>query len=413
MNETNKRLSWRTFGPGILMASAAIGGSHLIASTQAGAIYGWQLAGLIIIANLLKYPFFRFGTDYVYETGESLIAGYAKKSKLYLWIFFAIFLCTTVINAGAVGLVSAIILKFMLPESMAVKPQILAAIVMGISWLLLVIGRYQLLDRLSKVIVIVLAATTVMAVAIAIGKPSVVQPDFTPPSAWTLGAVPFIVALMGWMPAPIEFSAITSLWTSRKISIDHTNHRQGLIDFNVGFISTAVLALFFLALGVLVQYGSGETIAMKGGAYIPQLIKMYTSVIGNWAQLLIAFIAFMCMFGTTITVLDGYGRADAECMRLILGKEELKHPAIVGWTTYATVGGLIIVTLFLGQLGQMLKFAMITAFVSAPIFAWLNYTLVKEKEELSPWLKSLSILGLLFLSGFAIFYLLTLFKVIG
>ena len=29
-------------GPGILMASAAIGGSHIIASTQAGALYGWR-----------------------------------------------------------------------------------------------------------------------------------------------------------------------------------------------------------------------------------------------------------------------------------------------------------------------------------------------------------------------------------
>ena len=48
-------------GPGVLMASAAVGGSHIIASTQAGAIYGWQLAIIIILANLFKYPFFRFG----------------------------------------------------------------------------------------------------------------------------------------------------------------------------------------------------------------------------------------------------------------------------------------------------------------------------------------------------------------
>ncbi|MER1973531.1 MAG: divalent metal cation transporter, partial [Psychrobacter alimentarius] len=39
--------SWRIFGPGILMATAAIGGSHLISSTQAGALYGWQLAIMI------------------------------------------------------------------------------------------------------------------------------------------------------------------------------------------------------------------------------------------------------------------------------------------------------------------------------------------------------------------------------
>lgn len=59
---TSKTLNWRAFGPGILMASAAIGGSHLISSTQAGALYGWQLAIMIILANVFKYPFYRFGT---------------------------------------------------------------------------------------------------------------------------------------------------------------------------------------------------------------------------------------------------------------------------------------------------------------------------------------------------------------
>lgn len=35
---------FKAMGPGILMASAAVGGSHIAMSTQAGAIYGWQLS---------------------------------------------------------------------------------------------------------------------------------------------------------------------------------------------------------------------------------------------------------------------------------------------------------------------------------------------------------------------------------
>ena len=60
--------TWRSrlsaLGPGLLMASAAIGGSHLVSSTQAGALYGWQLVGLLLLVNLMKYPFFRFGPQY-------------------------------------------------------------------------------------------------------------------------------------------------------------------------------------------------------------------------------------------------------------------------------------------------------------------------------------------------------------
>lgn len=44
-------------GPGILMAAAAVGASHLVASTRAGAEFGWQLAWVILAVNLLKYPF--------------------------------------------------------------------------------------------------------------------------------------------------------------------------------------------------------------------------------------------------------------------------------------------------------------------------------------------------------------------
>lgn len=58
---TGWRGRMQALGPGILMATAAIGGSHLVASTQAGALFGWQLLWLILLVNILKYPFFRFG----------------------------------------------------------------------------------------------------------------------------------------------------------------------------------------------------------------------------------------------------------------------------------------------------------------------------------------------------------------
>ncbi len=49
---------YKIFGPGILMATAAIGGSHLVSSTQAGALFGWSLAIFILLINFFKYPFF-------------------------------------------------------------------------------------------------------------------------------------------------------------------------------------------------------------------------------------------------------------------------------------------------------------------------------------------------------------------
>ncbi len=405
--------SWRIFGPGILMATAAIGGSHLISSTQAGALYGWQLAIMIILANVFKYPFFRFGTDYVYDTGESLIAGYAKRSKAYLWIYFILSILSAVISTGAVSLIAAVILGFMLPASIGLSTITLALIVTGICWVFLIAGHYKLLDGVTKWIMIALTTATVAAVIIAAGKPTVMAVDFVAASPWNLATLGFIVALMGWMPAPLEFAAITSMWTSAKRKADNTTKRQGLLDFNVGYSISAILALFFLALGVFVQYGSGQEIQIAGGAYIDQLISMYTNTIGEWSRLLVAFVAFMCMFGTTITCADGYGRANAECWRLLKGEDEINKKQIAFWTTYAIGGGLVIISFFAGQLGSMLKFAMISAFVSAPIFGWLNYSLVKNHRKLSTGMNALAIAGLIFLGGFAILFLASLTGLLG
>ena len=130
-------------------------------------------------------------------------------------------------------------------------------------------GRYKALDRLSKIIVISLSITTIAAVAIAVNKGMQMQEGFIEPSPWNLAALGFIIALMGWMPAPIEIAAINSLWVTARQRHEPVSYRDGMFDFDVGYITSAVLAIVFLALGVYVQYGNGETLEIqKGGLSI-------------------------------------------------------------------------------------------------------------------------------------------------
>lgn len=410
MTTQTEKLSWKSFGPGILMASAAIGGSHLVASTQAGAIYGWQLAIMIVLANFFKYPFFRSATDYAYNTGESLIAGYAKQSRVYLWAYFLLSIASGIISTGAVALLAATILGFMLPFE--TSSLVLSLTVMIGSWVLLIAGNFKVLDNVTKLIVTGLTITTILAVFIAMGNPVARAPEFVEVSPWTLIGLTFIVQLMGWMPAPLEFAAITSIWTAQKIKDDHTTKRQGLIDFNVGYLVSAILALFFLALGVFVQYGSGKEIPMAGGAYVGLLLDMYASTIGEWARMLVALVAFLCMFGTVITCGDGYGRANAECLSLI-GKKAVSRGSVIFWTSVSIFGGLLLITVFKGQMGSLLKFAMISAFITAPIFAWLNYSLVKKSSKLSASYNIFMLSSLAFLVGFTLLFLANQFKLLG
>lgn len=407
---TQHNSTWQTklkaLGPGILMASAAVGGSHIVSSTQAGALYGWQLAILVLLINLFKYPFFRFGSQYTAENGKNLIEGYAEKGKAYLLVYFVLNIFSAIVNTAGVGILCAAIVASALPSSIALTTGQLTSIIIVIIWGMLLLGGYRFLDGLSKWIMTALTLATVAAVVIALFQHREYAPDFVVTSPWQMAALPFLVSLMGWMPAPIEISTINSLWSVEKRKTVDFNEEDALFDFNVGYIGTAILAFFFLALGALIQYGNGEPVQGASAAYIAQFVSMYASALGAWAKPLITFIAFLCIFGTVITVIDGYSRANDEALRLLVDKKGTSQKSLATWMTLTSILGLVIVYGFSGQVAIMLRFAMIASFITTPFFAYLNYSLVNNKEhQVKGWLKWLSIAGLIYLFGFAIFFI--------
>jgi len=103
---------WLSFiGPGLLYAGAAIGVSHLVQSTRAGSIYGFQLFGLIILFNILKFPFFEAGSRYSGATGKTLIHAYGRMNKGILWFFLIQSFVTMFIIQMALTIVTVGILK--------------------------------------------------------------------------------------------------------------------------------------------------------------------------------------------------------------------------------------------------------------------------------------------------------------
>lgn len=318
--KVNWKNRFKAMGHGILMAAAAVGGSHIVSSTQAGAIYSWQLAIVILLVNLFKYPFFHFGSQYTLQNNESLIEGYSKKGKGYLTAFFIMNIFSGVVNTAAVGILAVAILYNIIPNGFDLSIAQLTTILIVVTLGMLLVGGYRFLDKFSKYMMTALTLATVFAVVIAVFKHRELAPNFVSPSPWQITALPFIVSLMGWMPTPIEISAINSMWMVEKRKTQNVSYADGLFDFNAGYIGTAVLAFVFLALGALIQHGSGQAVESAGAAYIAQFVSMYASALGDWSRLLIALIAFLCIFGTTITVIDGYSRANAETLRLLLKK---------------------------------------------------------------------------------------------
>ena len=393
---------WKAIGPGILVACAAVGGSHLVWSTRAGAEFGWSLLWLVLLANLLKFPFFLYGQRYAAATGESLLAGYKRNGIGYVWIFATINVLTGTINIAGVGMLSGALLSSYGLASIAISHLTVALIILCA--LLLLLGHYKVLDGLAKVIISVLAIGTVAAVAVAIPNQPAVPADFVAASPYQWASFAFIISLLGWMPAPIDLSAWSSLWMfSRKEQTGHfATVKESSIDFYIGYGAAVGLAVLFVGLGALVMHGTGEAFSASGIGFSKQLVDLYTQTIGGWSHYLILTAAFITMFSTTLTCLDGYPRSLAACCSLIGDLEPKRFNSIQRiWIIVSAIAASLVVLFFVKNLLQLLSFAAIVSFVTSPVLAYINFKVmsgdnVPAEQRPSQWLRFLSWSGLAF-----------------
>ena len=401
----------RACGPGLLMAGAAIGVSHLVQSTRAGADFGFQLVVVVLLINLLKYPFFEYGHRYAAATGHNLLDGYRLMGRGFLYAFLALAAFSAVGSIAGVTFVTAGLAQHFFGN--VLPPALWSVLVMGICVGLLAGGHYRALDGTMKLIMAVLAAATITAFAAAIWHGPVATPEFVSPSPWTIAALPFLIALMGWMPAPIEISVFQSLWIQarERQTGRRTTVQEARFDFNFGYGLTTVLAVFFLGLGAMVMHGSGLTLQNSSGGFATQLVDVYQQVLGVWAGPVIALAAFTTMFSTTLTVIDGYPRALAEGTNLVAPRLLGGPDRLYGiWIVVTCLAALLLITSFSNSLTGLIDMVTTMAFLSAPVYGYLNYRLITSSHTPAalrpgPAMRLLSWLGLAFFVGFGVLFI--------
>ncbi|MCH1444247.1 MAG: Nramp family divalent metal transporter [Flavobacteriaceae bacterium] len=395
-------------GPGLLFAAAAIGVSHLVQSTRAGADFGWGLIWALILVNIFKYPFFQYGPRYAMATGESLLDGYYKVGKVFLITYFILNLATmftiqTAVTIVTAGLASSL---FGLTDNMVIWSLIITLI----CYLILLLGKYQILDKMIKIIILILAVSTLFSTGVA---------SINSDEAYSLkqifptgSGLVFLVAFMGWMPAPLDISIWHSIWTLEKKKNQKITPKESLFDFNVGYFATVILGICFVSLGALVMFNSGISFSNSGSVFANQLIELYTSNLGDSFYLIISICAFTTMLSTTITCLDASPRTMSRATQLLTKNNNTSY--YFQWISALAVGTMLIFYFLLSEMGALVELATILSFITAPFYAILNYKLIisknmPESHKPSKPLRILSVIGILFLSLFALGYILTRF----
>ncbi len=407
----------RKMGPGLLYAGAAIGVSHLVQSTRAGADFGFQLVAIILVANLLKYPFFEFAPRYTAATGNNLITGYSYVGKWAVWIFVLLTFSTMYVVQAGVTVVTAGLFGNIFGLNW--DPFWISFLLLSLTAIMLVLGRYQLLDKLMKLIIVLLAVSTISAVVAAYIKQGMQVPEM--PKIFDLSNpthLAFLIAFFGWMPAPFDLSVWQSLWAEAKNEglKSRVSLKDALLDFNIGYITTVVLATGFLSLGALLMYGGKEAFSDSSAGFAAQVIALFTGSIGLWAYPIIATAAFTTMFSTTLTCFDAYSRSMTPALKLALPQLKINSKKSERnwqwfWMLILFFGTLVILKFFGSSMKGMVDFATTMSFVLAPILALLNYLVLTHPHmpiEAQPKkaYRIFTLISWTMMTGFSIFYLI-------
>jgi Mn2+/Fe2+ NRAMP family transporter len=414
----NKPSLLRSIGPGILMAAVAVGASHLVQSTRAGAEYGLALAVVVVMAMASKYPAYRFCPRYTSITGVSMIEGFARQGLWALILFCISALGTVFVGGAGITMVAAGILKATF--SLDASPAAIAIYMLVATVVLLIIGRYHWLDLLMKPLMLFLVLATVVATVLVLPNVDWGLSAHIWPQHVDLKTQLFMIALFGWMPAPLEAAVITSLWSqakARDIGYRPSTHDTS-VDFHVGYITILLLSFCFMLLGTGLMFGKGISFVDSAGGFASQLIDLYEQTLGEWTRPFMGIMALSVMYSTVIAHLDGFSRITDEVIWHFeqSGREEPEQRE--GFRRRIYNGALVIITasiiatiLFLmTSFKTLIDISATIAFVATPVFAILIHRAMMSRDipaEGRPGrlLYGYSLFCNLFLSVFAAGYL--------
>lgn len=340
----------RWLGPGLITASAVVGTGELIAAPVLGAENGYDLLWLILLSCVLKVVIQHELGRYVIGTADTglealnRIPGPRLRVHWVVWCWFFMSSASLMAQAGMFAGVAEILHQ--LVPALGISAWVW--VVMVITALILVVGRYELVERVSVGLVVCFTALTVSAAGVLLMKPEYFS--------WSdlLGGM-MIRAPQGGLSTAIAAFGITGVgssdlvvycyWSIEKGYARHTGawdntpawvkRARGWIRvMSVDVLTAMVVYTFatvaFYLLGAGILHGLG--VLPQGTETIGMLSNIYTETLGSGSHYFFLAGAFAVLYsslfaGTAATarvytdfvsVMGGFKRGDYKARRRVL-----------------------------------------------------------------------------------------------
>ncbi len=429
------RIGW--LGPGIVWLAAGAGGAgELLFPPRIGSLYGYALLWALVLAVVFKWSINREVGRLSVTTGGSLLDGLRTlpgPRNWAIWVFLApqVLVALSALAGLASSAATALILVLPGPILLWVGAILVSTMI------LLLVGRYALLERVATLLAIALAITGIAA-ALSV---------FPPPEKLTAGLVPRLPAevdyleilpwlsfvLAGaagmiwysyWLPAKGYGAAAVFTSTGRAPKASEYNPeqilrlrgwiRQMTFDNTLGVVGGFLIVTAFLILGAEVL-GPASIVPEQNrvAEVLGLLLEGSWGRIGFWIMVGGVLVGF---YNTTLTNQDGWARMFGNGTQILAGRAIAQRGA---WSTgerlrkawvVALTAGAFGVFVWMGEPVRLLQLAGIIEAFQIPLVAFLVLYLNRTgpASELRPGrlATGLTLLAGLFYALFAVTFVL-------
>lgn len=273
----------RELGPGIVIAATGLGAGDLIAASVAGAKYGVAIVWAAVVGAVLKFALNEGLARWQLATGTTLLEGWVRRLPRFWSVYFFVYLLLwSFIVAGALMAATGLAVHALVP---AVSVEVGGAVQSVLAALLVLLGRYRLLEVMMKFFIAMMFAVVLYcAVALQPDWGSVIGAIVVP--RLPEGSVFFLLGVIGGVGGSVTLLSY-GYWIRERGWSGSGRLRQVRTDLLVAYALTGLfgMAIIVVSAGVAPEIMSGSrmvlAVAEQMGATLGEVAK-WCFLIGFW-----------------------------------------------------------------------------------------------------------------------------------
>ncbi|HXG48682.1 MAG TPA: Nramp family divalent metal transporter [Methylomirabilota bacterium] len=323
----------RQLGPGLIISAVIVGSGELIVTPKLGATVGFSMLWFIILGCFIKVfvqiELGRYAIARGMTTLEAMnsIPGPRLIVSWLLWLWLLMYVALVFQVAGMVGGLASVFALAGLP----VANWLLTVLVAASCAVLLVLGRYRLVESVSTALVVLFTLTTLVAVGALQSTPFAITAGqiaeglkFRLPEQFTTAFAAFGIIGVGaseliyypyWC---LEKGYARNVGAHEDEAAWYARARGWLrvmrIDAWVSFAIYTTATLAFYLLGAAVLHAKG--LVVENNQMIATLSHMYRETFGQWSYWLFLVGAFAVLYSTVFGATASNARLFADALVL-------------------------------------------------------------------------------------------------